>query len=167
MHIPIPSLLPLAVFEDIDTSSLDDLINLKNLSSGIVVVGPAATYALVWELGSDRLTKPGPKTVWGTNRFGESKIMSSQAPEGYVGIISDEFWPIIEEELSKVDYGSKYLQVKMEVALDNASLRIAELVREAAPVDQGDLRAGIQGVDSGDPTLGGATDAISAATLIL
>jgi len=167
MFLPSPSLMPLAVFTDIDTSCLDDLEHLKNLSSGVVVLGPAAAYALVWELGSDRLKKPGPKTVWGRNRDGERKIMSSQAPEGYVGVVADKFWPIIEEELSKIDYGGKNLQLQMEVAIDNASQRIAVLVRAEAPVDSGDLRTGIQGVDSGDPTLGGATDAISAATLIL
>lgn len=168
MYIPSPSMLPLAVFDDIDTASLDDLLNLMNVSGGVVVLGPAAAYALVWELGSLRLKKPGPRTVWGKNRDGQRRIMSSQAPEGYVGIIADKFWPVIEEALSHVDYGSKAIQIQLEVAMDNASQKIASMVRDLAPVgDTGDLRTGIQGVDSSDDVLESSVDLISGATLLL
>jgi hypothetical protein len=168
MIISSLSVLPLAIFKDIDTASLNDLMNIKNISGGIIVTGPAAAYALVWELGSLRLKKPGPRTVWGINRLGERHIMSSQAPEGYVGVISDQFWPIIQKHLMGVNYGSKSLNLQLEIAVDNASQEIASMVRDLAPVGEtGDLRTGIQGADSGDPTLGGSTDLISGATLIL
>lgn len=166
MYIPSPSPMPLAIFDDIDTASLDDLENIKTITGGIGVFGPAAAYALVWEMGSKR-TQTGPKTVWGVNRDGEVRIFSMQAPAGYVGVISDQFWPIIEHELSKVDYGGRNIQIQLEVAVDNASQRIARLVSDNAPVDSGDLRAGIQYLDSGDPTLGGATELISGSTLLL
>jgi hypothetical protein len=151
MFIPSPSMMPLAIFENIDTSSLDDLQNIKTISGGVSVYGPAAAYALVWELGSLRLKKPGPRTVWGTNRDGDRRIMSSQAPAGYVGIISNQFWPIIDQELRHVDYGSKNVKLLLEIAVDNASQKIAQLIRDNAPVGEtGDLRAGIQGIDSGE-----------------
>jgi hypothetical protein len=154
MYIPTPSLMPLAIFDNIDTSSLDDLEHIKNISGGIAIFGPAAAYGFVWELGSLRLQQPGPRTVWGSNRDGDRRIMSSQAPRGYVGIISDQFWPIIEAAIQKVDFGGKSIQLQLEVAIDNASQKIANMVRNLAPVGEtGDLRTGIQGLDSSDTLL--------------
>jgi hypothetical protein len=58
--------------------------------------------------------------------------------------------------------------LKLEVAIDNASQKIAKLVQIWAPVGEtGDLKAGIQAVDSGDAILGDSVDLLSSITLIL
>jgi len=170
MYIPRPSLRPLIAFQNLDTY-LEEFKNIGNLSGGVAVYGSAAAYALVWELGSLRMKQPGPKTLWSVNRNDERAILTKQAPFGYVGYISEEFWPIIQEELQKVNYSSKdsrRMRLELEVALDNASHKIAELVRSFAPVDSGDLRSQIQGVDSDETSLlSTAISSESAGTLIV
>jgi hypothetical protein len=167
MYFPGPSLVPLVVYEDI-SKVVDSLTKLPSLSGGIGVYGSAAAYALVWELGSKRLKKPGPKTMWGINRYGKRRIFSTQAPGGYVGILEDEFWPIIEEEIMQVDFLAKDAGLRLEIALDNASQKIAQLVRQYAPVDSGDLRSQIYGIDTDEADiLLASSDLESAGTLII
>lgn len=167
MFIPSPSLMPLTVFDDLD-GFLKEIENLKSVSGGVGVYGAAAAYALVWELGSLRLKSPGPKTLWSMNRNDEIAILTRQAPRGYVGIISDQFWPIIEKHMSEVHFGSSNLQLEMEVAMDNASQEIAGLIREIAPVDSGDLRSGIQGISTDEVSvLKKASKLEASGTLIL
>lgn len=168
MYYPRPSLAPLVVFTEIE-KFLQEFEGIGSVSGGVGVFGSAAAYALVWELGSLRLKQPGPRTVWGTNREGEKRIMSSQAPEGYVGVISDEFWPIIEEELGHLSFkgtDSHEIRLELEVVIDNAMQRIARIISDAAPVDSGDLRSQIQYIDSGEMDLQEATDLESDSTLI-
>lgn len=123
---------------------------------GVGVYGSAAAYALVWEYGAPppwRMKKPGPKTLWGTNPLGETKIMTRTAPEGYIAIHEDDVWPILEEELGKVKFSSGTtdgIRLELEVAVDNAGQRLARLISDSAPVDSGDLRSQIQYIDSAD-----------------
>jgi hypothetical protein len=164
MYFPRPSLRPLVVFPDI-YKFLSEFEGIGSVTGGVGVFGSAAAYALVWELGSLRLKKPGPRTIWGTNRNGEKMIMSSQAPEGYVGVISDQFWPIIEQEVGKLTFrgtDARSIRLELEVVVDNAMQRIARIISDAAPVDSGDLRSQIQYVDSGE-----ISDLESDATLVL
>jgi hypothetical protein len=145
-----PALLPLIVVKDLSTA-LEQFVGLGNVSAGVGIYGEAAAYALVWELGSRRLKRPGPKTLWSVNREGERAILTKQAPFGYV-TPTDEFWPIIEEEIAHIDWGeadnNKEMVMLIEIALDNASQRIAKIIAGRAPVDSGALRAGIMGVDT-------------------
>lgn len=164
MYIPSPSLMPLVSIQNID-KFMSNIDGLQSISGGIAVYGSAAAYALVWELGSRKLKKPGPKTLWSTNRLGRRAILTRQAPFGYVGYVSDQFWPIIRTELAKVDFTGSSIRLAIEVAMDNASQKIARLVSDTAPVDSGDLRSQIQYVDSGD--LGNSAAMVSAGTLIL
>jgi len=145
----LPSLLPnpICIFEDLETQ-FSNLEGLDSVSVGVGVFGPAAAYALVWELGSLRLKKPGKKTMWGINRDGAKRIFSTQAPGGYVGILSDSFWPIITNHLKDVDFSSSNIQLEFEVAMDNAAQEIANLIREWAPVDTGSLQSEIQSISS-------------------
>lgn len=167
MFIPAPLISPLLSIQSIP-DYLSDLEDIQDISGGIGVYGSAAAYALVWELGSRRLKRPGPKTLWSVNRDGNIAILTRQAPRGYVGFISDQFWPIIEEELSKVNFASRSLKMQLEIAMDNASQKIARLVSDTAPVDSGDLRSQIQGVDSDEASfLGAASGLESAGTLII
>lgn len=167
MYFPRPSLAPLVIFPDLN-KFLEEFEGIGTVSGGVGVFGSAAAYALVWELGSKR-ENTGPKTVWGVNRKGEKRIFSSQAPEGYVGVISDEFWPIIEEEIGHLHFRgtkAKDIRLELEVVIDNAMQRIARIISDAAPVDSGDLRSQIQYIDSGEMDTQTASDLESDSTLI-
>ena len=141
---------PLLMIKDI-SSALAQYMNLPEITGGVGVYGPAAAYALVWELGSRRLKSPGPKTLWSKNRLGKKAILTKQAPHGYV-TPTDEFWHIIENEIVKVKFeqarSKKDLVYMLENAMDNASHRIARVIAQRAPVDSGQLRTDIQGVDT-------------------
>lgn len=167
MYIPSPSLMPLISIPITNyLSQLDDVGD--DITGGVGVYGSAAAYALVWELGSRKLKSPGPKTLWSVNRDGDIAILTRQAPRGYVGFLSGEFWPIIEAELMSVDFGQPNIRLRLEVAMDNASQKIAKLVSEAAPVDSGDLRSQILGVDSDEASMLSQSSGLeSGATLIL
>jgi hypothetical protein len=142
--------MPLLTFKDL-SSALSEFVGLGKLSAGVAVYGEASAYALVWELGSRRLKTPGPKTLWGVNRNEEKAILTRQAPSGYV-TPTNEFWPIIEDEIKQVNFAeasnAKEMMMLIEVALDNASQRIARVIAQRAPVDSGTLRSEIMGVDS-------------------
>lgn len=128
----------------------------NTLSVGIGVFGPATAYALVWELGSNRIKTPGPKTVWGTNRFGAKKIFSKQAPKGYVFINSKKAQKIFYTALKGVQFDLSDMdtsKIKLEVAMDNAAQQIAGLMRQSAPVDEGTLRSGIQAIFTDEDSL--------------
>ncbi|MGI4815926.1 MAG: hypothetical protein ACRYGG_21690 [Janthinobacterium lividum] len=168
MYIPGPPVRPLIDIQSISTY-LNEFENIGDVSGGVGVFGSAAAYAMVWELGSFRLKKPGPKTMWSVNRFGQKVILTKQAPLGYIGVIDDTFFPIIEKELMSVDFSnktSKRLNKDLTAALNRASKRIADLIRLIAPEDSGDLKAQIQAVNAGDSLLG-ASSIESAGTIIL
>lgn len=159
---------PLVIFPNLQ-QFLKEFEGIGSVTGGVGVFGSAAAYALIWELGSLR-EHTGPKTVWGTNRDGDRRIFSSQAPEGYVGVVSDEFWPIIVEELGHLTFrgtDSHSIRLELEVVIDNAMQRIARIIADAAPVDSGDLRSQIQYIDSGEMDIQTATDLESDSTLIL
>jgi hypothetical protein len=150
MYLGRPNLAPLLIIKSIN-DALAGYINIKNISAGIGVYGSASAYALVWELGSRRLKKPGPKTVWSQNRLGQKAILTKQAPFGYVGIAVNQFWPIIKDELNRVQFDpvdAKRTALNLEIAMDNAAQRMSKIVADIAPVDSGDLRSQILQVDS-------------------
>lgn len=154
MHIPRPGFMPLLVM-DLD-KSFGPVGDLSKISSGVGVFGSAAAYALVWELGTLRWPQPGPKTIWSTNRYGERVIMTKQAPHGYVGINATVAQSILHEELVKVKFNladiARY-KLDLEVAMDNAAIRIARVISDDAPVDSGDLRSQIQLISSDEVDL--------------
>ena len=150
VYVPRP-----AVSASLDITNLESFLvqleKMKPIIGGIAVYGPAAAYALVPEYGWAR--GPGKKTLWGTNAKGQRAIMSTQAPEGYVSIHEKDMWPIIIEEISQINFSAKSekeLTIRLEVALDNAAQRIAQLIANSAPVDSGDLKSGVNLVDSTD-----------------
>jgi hypothetical protein len=124
---------------------------------GVVSEGEAASYALVWEWGSARQTKEGPKTVKGINPDGEEVWLSIQAPFGYIRIHEAEFVRIIEEKLANTDFSNtetgKQVRDEMKKASLQAAEAIAEILREGAPRDRGDLQESIQAADPDDPDL--------------
>src|SRR5262252_3769706 len=138
------------------------------LWGGVKVVGKAAAYALVWEWGSARITKPGPKTTWGTNPAGDTVVLTLTAPYGYIRVNKDQYLSIPREEVKN----ARLTRVKPENfenalkdALSRAEIRCSLLISETAPIDSGDLRMSIQptGVNApilftGTPNLFGPTE---------
>jgi hypothetical protein len=135
-----------------DNKALGALAGIQtSMSVGVGVFGSAAAYALVWELGSRRLKNPGPKTCWGANRFGETVILTKQAPMGYVGIHAGDAQKILSDEVGsvKMDLGDlNRSKLNLEVALDNAAQAIARIMSDSAPVDSGDLRSQIMSIST-------------------
>lgn len=169
MFIPSPSFVPLVRTENID-SFFSAFTGIENVAGGVAVYGSAAAYALVWELGSKQLKSPGPKTLWSLNRNNEPAILTRQAPRGYVGFYEDSYWKIIEEELSTVTFkgsDARTTHLQIQVAVDNASQRIAALISAQAPKDSGDLASQISMVDSDESEILGSANSESDATFIL
>ena len=110
------------------------------------ITGPAAAYALVWEWGSARLDKPGPKTMWGINPDGESVILTKTAPYGYIRTNIPKFRQIIREEFDMVDWAAvsvRNLKKTVMGVLQAAGERCAEVIAAAAPYDTGQLKEAI------------------------
>lgn len=128
---------------------------------GLVLTGPAAAYALVWEWGSSVLSKPGPKTTWGTNPNGETVILTKTAPYGYIRTNIPIFRKIIREELDTVDWAAvtvRSLRKTLNGVLASAAERIAHVIAEAAPYDSGQLYEAIEAMQPGP---GEVTDLLS------
>jgi hypothetical protein len=103
--------------------------------------------------GNARQTQRGPKTTLGVNPDGTRVWLSIQAPFGYIRINTPRYFEILEDEMSRVQFtGARTSDVSDALygAARKAASRIAELIREAAPVDTGELRASIQVVDPTD-----------------
>lgn len=152
MYVPGPAAAPKVKVQNLE-KFLVEFEDLKEpIAGGVAVYGPAAAYALVWEYGRSDVN-PGPKTLWSTNPLGQKRVMTKTAPHGYVAIHEDEMWPILVQELSKVSWDVKSgqeLRIRLEVAIDNASQQIATIISASAPFDTGDLKAGIQYIDSSE-----------------
>jgi len=123
---------------------------------GVMAEGPAAAYAEVWEWGNARQTKEGPKTVLGTNPDGESVWLSSQAPHGYIRVNQDQYLDVVKIELGKVLFNSKNARDLTE-ELQDAGVKImtqvAEIIKDTAPVDTGQLRSSFKVVKDQDELL--------------
>jgi len=128
----------------------------KLIEAGVKVEGEAAAYALVWEWGNARQTQPGPKTTLGVNPDGERVYLSIQAPTGYIRVLTPQFLAALQEEMGRVRFTSASTGAVTD-ALEKAAIRtarrIAELIREHAPVDSGELHDDIKVVMPGDSLL--------------
>ena len=149
----------------VDVKSIAVLQNKINklpvgIKTGIVSVGPASAYAGVWEWGSSRISKPGPKTTWGVNPNGDRVILTITAPSGYIRVHAQEFKTIIKEEFAKANFksaGIDGLAKEIQKVYDRAILRCLEIIKEGAPEDTGALKESLQVVKDGDPILSKAT----------
>lgn len=137
------------------TAALQSLPGL--MQAGVKVNGESAAYALVWEWGyATRAIEPGPKTQWGINPAGESKVLTIVAPTGYIRVNRNEYERILREEFHKAEIGEKPIsewEAAMTVILNNAAERCADIIRDAAPVDSGQLRSEIVPANVSDPVL--------------
>lgn len=149
-------LVPGVLFEKLDEFLLEFEQHDREIKSGVAVVGDAAAYALVWEWGNLRQQKSGPKTVLGTNPDGEMVWLSSQAPFGWIRLHEDEYWDALKHELSKAKFdqpNAHAMTLELEKRAFNASKLIAEIMKEAAPKDSGDLADAVVAVSPSDSIL--------------
>src|SRR6266403_6068379 len=126
-----PTIYPTALFDKLDEFMLEFIQHDKEITAGVASIGPAAAYADTWEWGNVRQSKPGPKTVLGTNPDGKMVWLTIQAPFGYIKINENLYWEILKEELGKVKFkGPKASDItnEMESAAIRAMKRIAEIV---------------------------------------
>lgn len=124
---------------------------------GVVSEGDGAAYALVWEWGNARQTKQGPKTVRGTNPDGEEVWLSIQAPEGYIRISEPVYIAILQEKLAGINFSdiSNGSAIRKEIlkASQEAAIEIAEIIKENAPEDTGQLKNSIKPAKPNDEDL--------------
>lgn len=145
---------------DVLTQAFSSLPN--RISAGVKVTGPASAYALVWEWGSSKLTKPGPKTLWSVNPAGQPAILTQTAPLGYIRVNHQMYIKIIKEEFKKLKLAKTAVsnwKSKLDGMMWKAAVRCATLISDTAPIDEGDLRAGIVAVNEPDPILDGTFNA--------
>lgn len=118
----------------------------KVVQSGVMVEGPAAGYALVWEWGNARQTKKGPKTTLGINPDGKRVWLSIQAPRGYIRVLTPQFLNAIDKELEKIRFNEDSASIvkQLTIAADNVAKKIAVLISQNAPEDSGTLSSSIK-----------------------
>ena len=158
MSLPLSFLSPRL---QLDTDKLDFMLlelaqQNKLTEAGVKVEGPAAAYALVWELGNAKQTKPGPKTVRGINPDGSHVFLSIQAPRGYIRVSSSLYAAALKQELTKVKFVSEStgaISTQLERAAVRTVKRIRDIIKDHAPVDSGELVSNIKIVEPGDPLL--------------
>lgn len=115
-----------------------------------VDVGIAATdelnyiKAMVWDLGYvHRTIKPGPKTMWSVNVYGDPKVLTITAPTGFIRVNRRIYLSIVRQELANANFSRTPLSAwpkLIETAMTNAAQRCLEVIVAAAPVDTGELR---------------------------
>lgn len=130
--------------------------------TGVKVRGPASKYALVWEWGSARLTKPGPKTTWSINPAGQQVILTLTAPFGWIRINRHKYLDFLREEWLNTHFTQLPLSQWGAAAADlmlHAATRAAALMADTAPIDSGELRANIVPVGPNDSSLAGTPNA--------
>ena len=138
----VPTIYATAMFDHLDEFLLEMVEHDQEISAGVASMGDAAAYAEVWEWGNVRQSKPGPKTVLGTNPNGEQVWLSIQAPFGYVRINENQYWEVLKQELAKVQFKStnaRGITEELEAAAEEAMKIIAQIIGDHAPVDTGDL----------------------------
>jgi len=144
------------LFDKLDEFMLEFEQHDKEIKSGVVVVGDAAAYALVWEYGNKRQHKQGPRTVIGTNPKGDMEWMSSQAPFGYIRVHERDYMDAVMFELGRAKFDqpdAAAMTRELEKRASNASKLIAEIIKDSAPHDSWDLAHAIKVVDASDPIL--------------
>jgi hypothetical protein len=94
--------------------------------------------------------------LWSTNPDGEPAILTLTAPFGYIRSNNLAYWQIIKEEFAKASLGDTPVdqwEDKIRAMANTVSERCAKVMSDAAPIDSGDLRSSIEGVDTTDPLL--------------
>lgn len=152
----LPDLTPSVLFDKLDEFMLEFEEHDQEIKSGVMVVGDAAAYAEVWEWGNLRQTKPGPRTVIGTNPKGDMVWLSSQAPFGWIRVNEDEMWAAIRNELEKANFNqpdARSMTVELEKRATNAAKAVRLILHEHAPKYSGELADALVVVNPADSVL--------------
>lgn len=137
----------------------DSLSSLPGrITAGVKVRGTVnAIKAHVWDTGYvTRTIKPGPKTLWSVNVFGDPKVLTITAPTGFIRIQRNEYLAILRNEFEKADFAHHRIADWNRLArqmMINTAQRCATIVADAAPYDTGELRDSISAAEPGDPAL--------------
>jgi len=114
--------------------------------------------ALVWDLGYiHRVIKPGPKTLWSVNVFGDEKVLTITAPTGFIRINRNRYRAVLQDEYTRADFAHHPISQWGELAeamMRNAAQRCADIISSSAPIDSSELRGSIVAAEPGDPELG-------------
>jgi hypothetical protein len=145
----------------LDISGLDTLDQMAASlpairEAGVSVDEERAVVALVWEWGSARIHKPGPKTTWGENPDGDRVVLTITAPHGYIRVHHEQYAKILHDEFGKVDWGSLAMTDwprAIDQMLSNAARQCSQLIADSAPYDTGMLRESIHPVEPGSDIL--------------
>jgi hypothetical protein len=159
--MPVPTVYSTAMFDKLDEFLLEFAEHDQEVNAGVASVGEAAAYADVWEWGNIRQSKPGPKTVLGTNPDGEQVWLSIQAPFGYIKIHENDYWDALKQELAKVKFSStnaKGITEELAAAGKRAMKLCAQLISDSAPVDRGTLKDSFKVIEDGDTLLDDSDD---------
>jgi len=164
----MPDLTPVALIDKLDEFMLEFEEHHQEIKSGVMVVGDAAGYAEVWEWGNLRQTKPGPRTVIGTNPKGDMVWLSSQSPFGWIRVNEDEIWMAVRKELEKANFDqpdARAMTVELEKRAFNAAKVTAKILEEHAPKDKGVLADSLFAVNPNDSILDTGDDDYGALAL--
>lgn len=121
----------------------------SDIQSGVKVTG-STNYikAMVWDLGYvTRTIKPGPKTMWSVNVYGDPKVLTITAPTGFIRINRAQYASILSDEFSKCNFSTTPIAQwpkMIEDMMSSAARRCSEIIAEGAPIDTGDLRQSIE-----------------------
>lgn len=146
---------PLLQFE-LDKFLLEFQQQDKFAEAGVMVNGPSAAYALVWEWGNARQKQIGQRTTVGINPDGRRVFLSLQAPHGYIRVNVPLYWAAFEQEMQKVNFGGSTtgaIHDALQKVAEKVAVRIRDIIREHVPVDSGQLWDEIDVVHGGDAIL--------------
>lgn len=125
------------------------------VEAGVKVTG-STNYikAMVWDLGYvTRTIKPGPKTMWSVNVYGDPKVLTITAPTGFIRVNRAKYASILKEEFLKQNFPGTpitHWSKLIENMMSRAAERCAVMISEAAPIETGDLQQSIGPALPGD-----------------
>lgn len=142
----MPVLMKIRNIDRIKNAFLSGLGIRSTVRIVLIVQGPAAAYALVWEWGRIGI-RPGPKTQWGSNPEGGIAVMTKTAPSGFIRVNRAKYRQIIREEFAAHGWSRtkpENFDKNIVDVLKYAAARCADLTADTAPIDTGQLRAAIR-----------------------
>ena len=148
--------IPTLDFDQLDEFLLEFEEHDQEISVGVMVVGDAAAYGLVWEWGNTRQTKQGPRTVYGPNPKGEIVWLSTQAPEGWISVNEGAMQAAFEKELQKAEFNqptARDMTRELEKRATAAAQAALRILRDHAPKDSGQLLDSLRVVPPGSALL--------------
>lgn len=140
---------------DVDTSRFETVLKAfadgatGEVSAAIVTSGKPVDYWGANEFGSRRGRRPWPNPRKKTTLGKGGRVFSRQAPQGFVFKFQQQFRRFLIDAYKQATNGGLPTRAKLVAAANQAAQRARSLIRNAAPVDSGELRNSIE-VDPAD-----------------